>query len=252
MNQMQKEISSRENPTFKNLVQLLQSRGIKKQQQFLLFGEKVVSETLADSPQMIAALLRTAQMSSPSARPRGIEEFVLANELFSELDIFGTHQPILLCHTPEIQEWTPQAGLNLFLALGDPANLGAVLRSAAAFGCAQITLLKECASPFHPRAVRAASGTLLKTPLRFGPSVHELNLQKTLHAVVALDMHGQPIAEFKWPKDVNLILGEEGPGLPAHLKAQLISIPIAANVESLNATVAASLAMYSYRQQNPL
>jgi len=56
-----------------------------------------------------------------------------------------------------------------------------------------------------------------------------------------LDMSGENIYSFPWPKDVHLILGEEGQGLPETLRVKRLKIPMSGKVESLNATVAASI-----------
>ena len=104
-------------------------------------------------------------------------------------------------------------------------------------------LLQECATPFHPKAVRAASGQLMKVPLAVGPSIKEL----TGNQLFALDMDGENIAKFRWPRNVRLVLGQEGPGLPDLPGLTKLKIPMANQVESLNATVAASVALFSYR-----
>jgi TrmH family RNA methyltransferase len=105
-------------------------------------------------------------------------------------------------------------------------------------------LLKECATPFHPKAVRAASASTMLTPLAKGPSIRELENVKG--PVLALDMQGTDIAKFKWPTNARLLIGEEGQGVPTSKSFTYLSIPMAKDVESLNATVAASVALYSY------
>ena len=57
---------------------------------------------------------------------------------------------------------------------------------------------------------------------------------------------------FQWPKDVRLLVGEEGPGLPPFSFGKRIAIPMTESVESLNAVAAASMALYAYRVQHPL
>ena len=57
---------------------------------------------------------------------------------------------------------------------------------------------------------------------------------------------------FQWPKDVRLLVGEEGPGLPPFSFGKRLAIPMTESVESLNAVAAASMALYAYRVQHPL
>ena len=56
---------------------------------------------------------------------------------------------------------------------------------------------------------------------------------------------------FQWPKDVRLLVGEEGPGLPPFSFGKRLAIPMTESVESLNAVAAASMALYAYRVQHP-
>ncbi|MCB0394390.1 MAG: hypothetical protein KDD25_07510, partial [Bdellovibrionales bacterium] len=67
---------------------------------------------------------------------------------------------------------------------------------------------------------------------------------------VSLDMNGRSLSEFEWPKVTNLLLGEEGQGIPQSLKRRSISIPIHSEVESLNASAALSIALYSWSLSN--
>jgi TrmH family RNA methyltransferase len=279
-----KLISSTSNTLFKLWHDLLKTKGIKKHGQFLVFGERAVFEMLELHPRFARNLLldeslhskldtsdgqaaqkaaqKTVQFAQEQMKSDGRSESMivyLASALFKELDVFGTRSPILVMMAPEIPKIDltdkPQ-GLEIVCALQDPANLGALIRSAAAFGVSQVILLKECASPLHPRAIRAASATSLSVRLVHGPSIQDLasiaRQSRQAHgstdfAWVALDMLGSPINKFNWQKNVRLILGEEGQGVPESSDFEFVAIPMANGVESLNATVAASIALYAYR-----
>jgi TrmH family RNA methyltransferase len=243
-----KLIQSAQNPYFQDLKKLLSSKGIRKQDRFLVCGEKFIQEILKTSPEFFEAILRTAKHQTDSNMADFDQQIELSNELFKELDIFGTDSPILVCSTPKIVEWKAEKpkGLVLIVGLGEPSNLGAVIRSAVSFGVKKIILLKESASAFHPKAVRASAGNILKVTYEFGPSIQELNLE----GILALDMKGESLQNFRWPHDTYLLVGEEGQGIPSNLKFKKIQIPLEKNVESLNAGVAISIAMYSHYLQN--
>lgn len=259
----ERQILSSSNPTFRSLLSLLGAKGIKDQGQYLLFGERVVREALAGGPKartVASALLAVdgAQVGDfVRALPEGATVIRLSKPLFDELDVFGTRAPILVCETPAIPEWRAEAprGLELLLALSDPANLGACLRSAGAFGASKAILLKECASPYLPRATRAASGLTLATPLERGPSIRALAplLEQRrgpagLASLIALDMKGAPLPRLKWPRPgARLLLGEEGQGVPDGLIATRAAIPMAPGAESLNAAAALSVALYAWQ-----
>jgi len=262
------QITSPDNEVYRSLRDSLESKGIGKHGQFMIFGARAILDTLKlhgdfarnlvlchatnDGGPLQEEILSLARVRSEIKAPVGFSTLELTQTLFDQLDVFGTRNPILVMQTPAITEIDLASeaphGLEILCALSDPANLGALLRSAAAFGARRVILLKECASPFHPRAVRAASATTLVTPFFRGPSIRDLALAKG--PIAALDMRGEPLTRFQWPKDVRLLLGEEGMGVPRELSAaKMIQIPMASGVESLNATVAASIALFSYRSQ---
>lgn len=254
-----KTITSADNAIFRGLRESLDSKGIRKHRQFMIFGARAIHDTLTRQARLARNLVLCNEMKADEklillAGKTDLESLELARPLFEELDVFGTGQPILVLQTPELPDARlaeAPRGLEILCALSDPANVGALLRSAAAFGASRVVLLKESASPFHPRAVRAASATTLETPLMRGPSIRDLG--SAALPIVALDMNGRNLGEYRWPSDARLLLGEEGLGVPRDLPgAQFIKIPMAAGVESLNATVAASIALFSYRTQLPL
>ncbi|MEQ1878371.1 MAG: TrmH family RNA methyltransferase, partial [Bdellovibrionia bacterium] len=212
-------IASNTNENFRRWVELLTSRGIKKHGQFLLFGEKVVSEVMAiEGPKGKLLELIVPQESEavklPIRETKGLRIMTIASALFKEIDVFGTRAPILVARAPEVPAWDPAAepsGLELLCPIGDPSNLGALLRSALAFGVSRIVLLRECAHPLHPKCMRSLSSNPFALPFASGPSLAEVLSNKPA-GLVALDLEGEIISKFKWPKDTRLILGEEGPG----------------------------------------
>ncbi|MEM7646121.1 MAG: RNA methyltransferase, partial [Pseudomonadota bacterium] len=123
-----------------------------------------------------------------------------------------------------------------------PTNLGALVRTCAAFDWPQVVLLKEAAHPYLPKAIRAASGTCLATSFFKGPSILDL----TDPEILALDMNGTPLTSQHVKKDLKLLVGEEGLGIPQNFPGQKVQIPISNKVESLNATIATSLLIYEW------
>jgi TrmH family RNA methyltransferase len=132
--------------------------------------------------------------------------------------------------------------MELVVPIGDPGNLGALIRSAEAFGVTRAVLTSEAAHPFLPKAVKASAGSVLRLPMARGPALHQFP-----DTCIALDMGGTDIDKFIWPKNAMLAVGEEGKGLgKAHFKKR---VHIAtAGVESLNAVVAASIALALWKR----
>ncbi len=247
-------ITSPANEVFKEFRSLLDPKGIRKAKRFLLSGRKTVEEMAGRRADRIVSLVATDGMDlAPIYDALGDAKpsvFRLGSPLFDALDVFATRAPLIVGQVPGIPDWGPQEapqGLEVLCALGEPSNLGAMIRSAAAFGVSKIVLLREATTPYHPKALRAASGATFAVRFNKGPSIKEIPPQD----LFALDMRGESLASFEWPKNTRLLLGEEGPGLPDLEGLRRLGIEMRPGVDSLNATVAASLALFSYRQSHP-
>jgi 16S rRNA (guanine527-N7)-methyltransferase len=239
-----KDIASPLNPTYKTFLRLSDSRQIRKLGQAIMSGSKVVEEMLENYPEQLLGLL--------AIRPRDYEHLSLPDELaiyhlrpeiFPALDLFGTGPPLLITQALELDPWDPQEpfeGIRIFVPFQDPANVGTVIRSAAAFGAGTI-LLKEAANPYHPKSLRASGPTVYSSELLRGPSITELTPGPNFYALSA---DGIDIRELKAPTSLNLLLGLEGQGVSSDWPIEKrLSIPMKPKVESLNAAAAAAVAL---------
>ena len=140
-------------------------------------------------------------LEGPPPPSESIPWIRLSDALFKQLDVVGTHAPLLLVSVPEIARWSDEdpwpEGCTLFVPFQDPENVGAVIRSAAAFGVARVVLLREAAHPFHPRSSRAAGPALFQVPLCQGPSLAELRVKNV--PLIALDTTGPELSEAPFP-----------------------------------------------------
>ncbi|MFK8138448.1 MAG: TrmH family RNA methyltransferase [Bdellovibrionales bacterium] len=233
---MSLKIESFNNQRFKYYKSLLSNKGLKKAKDFLVFGEKVVAEQQLQYFDDCIEILYNKPIENLK-----LPLVELSQELFDELDIFGTKKPILLMKQRPQKLWDPQNkdGIEILLPLGDPSNLGSTLRNVGALGSFKFVLLKEAANPYHPKAVRAASGNLFLNEFVFGPSIHELT-----EPVMVLDSGGKDILEMDFPTQYRLLVGEEGPGVPDKENFQKLSIPFRKESESLNAAFALTCAVF--------
>ena len=89
----------------------------------------------------------------------------------------------------------------------------------------------------------------MNIPVHLGKA--KLNQIPIVGSNVALDLTGQNMNDFKWNKNIRLLIGEEGPGIDLTIeqkkKMQFILIPMSSDIESLNATVSASIAMWEWK-----
>ena len=246
-------ISSRHNPQFKRWVSLLESQGSKAHQQCLVSGTKLRKEISQDSGTSICEILFSQSYEILEDCSFQATPFALSKELFDEIDVFGTKEPLLVCQNPSIPLFDltqPPLGLEILCPIGDPGNLGALLRSCRAFGVRTVILLHEAVHPFHPKVIRASSGAVFVQSLNQGCSITELHRPEILKWIHALDMQGDDVSTVSWPQHVRLLLGEEGIGIPSFQFQQRLSIPQFHMSIPLNATVASSIALHSYRQQH--
>ncbi len=135
--------------------------------------------------------------------------------------------------------------------VSDAGNVGAIIRTACARGIKSVIAIHDCADPFSPKAVRASMGGVFKTKILELSSNNALDLLQSYQKIV-LDMGGEDIYSFRSAPQKAIIVGNEAHGVSEEIKSiadATVSIPMVENgVESLNASVAAGIAMYLIKQ----
>lgn len=238
-------LASRDNPFLKQLRDLEHARGVKKHGLTLVAGDRNVDEALRRAPELAEAWVSWSKDGVPARLPGGVRRVLVSRERFVELDFFGTRRPLLLVRVPEPGVWDGalEPGATVLVPFQDPENVGAVIRSSCAFGVSRIVLLEEAAHPFHPKSVRASAGTVFGAPMAHGPSLDSLDPE----SVLALSQDGRALSGIAFPERFALLPGLEGGGLPERLRAGAVAIPMAGDVESLNAAAATAVALFAWR-----
>jgi len=144
------------------------------------------------------------------------------------------------------------AGVAVYLdRVQDPGNVGAVIRSAAAFGASGVGCSPGCASPFSWRSLRASAGHALLLPVQaeaeFGPLADAFAAAGG-EVAAASGRGGTPLAHWRPRRPLLLVVGNEGQGIASEIVARCdstVTIPASPTVESLNVTVAASVILAS-------
>ena len=243
-------LTSKANPRFKELQARLRPSGAKREATLLL-GDKLIeawaeARTRPAGARLTPSLwLRLEQADPhPMETALGLPGLVLGEALLRELADAGSPpaHALLMEVGPEPSGPLPGRVLGAW-GIQDPGNLGAILRSAAAFGFQEVLLGPGCADPFHPRALRGSMGAAFLLPLR---RVDQVKVDA--HRTFALDggPGATPLADADLRDPLRLWVGNEGHGwegvsLPAEV--QRLAIPIQ-GVESLNAAVAAGIACF--------
>ncbi|MDR2612598.1 MAG: 16S rRNA (guanine(527)-N(7))-methyltransferase RsmG [Deltaproteobacteria bacterium] len=241
------EIASAGNSRFRGWLSLADSRGIRRRGECLVSGGKSVRDLCRARPEaVLGAIARRAGELEAAGIPRDVPVYLVRREIFPELDLFGTGPPLLLVSAPPLPRWDPEAPLvrdTFLVPFQDPANIGALVRTAAAMG-ADAVLLREAASPYHPKALRASGPAPWQTGVYAGPPLAEL-ARLGRPDIFALSPGGLDLFTFPPPAGpLGLALGLEGPGLAGPWPPErTLGIPMRGGVESLNAAVAAAMAL---------
>jgi RNA methyltransferase, TrmH family len=125
----------------------------------------------------------------------------------------------------------------------DPGNVGAILRSALAFGASCVALGPGSADPFSPKAVRASMGAVFAVTLARAPTITDLPGSKLALVAGA----GSPLSALPPAAtgEITLLIGSERDGLPEELTSQAdVTAHIPISIHSLNAAMAATVALY--------
>jgi TrmH family RNA methyltransferase len=138
----------------------------------------------------------------------------------------------------------------------DPGNVGGIMRTAEAAGATAFVATAGTADPFGWKALRGSMGSALRLPIARGDMTEVLGALRIarIDTIALVPRAGQPLFEADFRKPSALILGSEGPGLPADVLRQIdhrITVPMHQPVESLNVGVAAALVLYeAFRQRS--
>ena len=232
-----------------------------------LYGRHAVAAALANPRRSCHRLLATteglASLGAAARRP-GLEvATVEREELDRRLGMGAVHQGLALSAAPlprlDLRRaCAPEAGRNLVLLLDqitDPHNIGAILRSAAAFEVRAVVLPARRSAELGGTVAKAASGALDLIPV-----VEVTNLAQALDELAALGywrvaLDGAAEATIDQVPDapnLALVLGAEGSGVRRLVREKcdlLARLPIAPAMESLNVSVACGIALYALERR---
>ena len=240
-----------------------------------LYGINPVSEALQGVGRKPLELLvlegestdRLAALVS-RAKTTGLKTRFLERRELDRLAGHSRHQGVLLLLTPFkyirfgdlLRDWQNSGDPAFFLLLDgitDPHNFGAILRSAEVAGCRAVIVAKDRSCPVTAVVEKTAAGALSHLSL-----CQVTNLSRTLEelkgaGIWCYGLAGEEGAQDLFSTDLRghlaLVVGSEGKGLRQNIRNHcdgLLSIPMAGTVNSLNASVAAGIALFEVVRQN--
>ena len=231
-------------------------------------NSKVVQRLLASRFPVVSALLTQDWLENLEpqlrARPEDITIYVADKPLLETITGYKMHQCALA-----VAKIPPQPSFDTLLAtspqpmllaavegIASAENLGAIVRSCAAFGAHFLIVGETCGSPFQRRAVSGSMGSIFEQPV-----VHVDNLVEKLttlraQGVRVLAAHPRPGAKKLTAVDLRgdccLVFGAEGPGLTTPVLAacdDMVEIPMPSHMNSLNVATCAAVFLYEAMRQ---
>ncbi len=238
-----------------------------------IFGKHAVSEALRERPDVVKQVYLDLNFSDPkiikqieaaklTIRPLNLKNpprGVSANAAHQGI-VAGIVAEKLMVDYKDFVNKLPNTPGTAVLILGevqDPHNVGAVIRSAAAFGLSGVLIPPHNQAPVNGTVIKVSAGMAFRIPLVAISNVNAVirDLQKRGFWVYGLEGDGTvSTSAEKYTKPAAFVLGNEGSGLREKTKEvcdDLISIPIHPRCESLNAAAATAVVLASWGAQHP-
>jgi RNA methyltransferase, TrmH family len=264
-------ITSGANPVVKRIRRLADRRNRRRESAFVVEGIQPVwqaveagadVETLVVAPGLLgrSAAARRVTAMVAGQEQRGVRVARLSDELFTRVS--GREGPSGLAAIVRGRlsglsglAAGPDAVVVALHGIGNPGNLGTIIRTASAAGAAAVVLIGQTTDPFDPAAVKASMGALFTLPVAHAAGPADFFGWAAARRVTVVTTSARAEQSFwdaSYPGPVALLLGAEGAGLPGEMLARgdrQVRIPMSGTAESLNLAVAAALLLYEVRRQ---
>ena len=254
-------ITSASNQRMKNLMALCQkSKERRAQQSFIVEGTKMFLEAPADwIREVYVSESFWAKCSyREQLKAKGCE--IVADDVFKRVADTRTPQGImsvLKCPHYELEDLLENETPLLVVLedLQDPGNLGTILRAAEGAGVNGVIMSRDTVDIFNPKVIRATMGSIYRMPFYQADDLKNTIQVLKCRGIWVYAAHLQDSVcydEADYQKGTAFLIGNEGNGLKketADAATQYIKIPMAGQVESLNAAMATSILMYEAARQ---
>jgi RNA methyltransferase, TrmH family len=244
-------ISSRDNPLLVRLRKLAQDgAGYRKLGQAWLEGDHLCAALRARGLPAAVAVITEEGLGEPALRELAgwaAKVHVVPAVLFKGISTLESPARLgFVVDLPETASIDPQAATIVLDRVQDAGNVGSILRSAAAFGCAQVLAIKGTAALWSPKVLRAGMGAHFALRLVEGLEAEQV-LALRLPLVATSSHAGAELPSAALPRPCAWVLGHEGQGVSQELLercALTVRIPQPGGEESLNVAAAAAVCLY--------
>ena len=247
---MEERISSRKNPLLQQVRRLLTSRKDReKTGLFVADGTKLLGEAVRWWPGLDTVILSEGVEAEI---PPGVRVVRVPEDVMASISPMETPQGALfLCRLPEHSPFEANPGMLMLDGIQDPGNIGTILRTADALEI-PVVLLEGCADPYSHKVVRASMGAVFRRPVIQTTWEEARNACRAAAiplAVTALTETASDIRDARLGQ-MAVVIGSEGRGVRPQVLEEAdraLIIPMNPRCESLNAAVAATIAMWQMK-----
>jgi len=250
-------IRSRDNPRVKRWAKLASDARFRRSEaRVLIEGPHLVAEALHAGLEPMTLIVSESGLKKNEVRKLvgEREPVVLGDHIFGIVADAETPPGIAAEIAVPKLLGKPDAAAVFLEGVQDPANVGAILRSAAAFGAGEVVVDRACADPWSSKVLRAAMGAHFKLALRQVADLAKSVADFQGTTVCTVSSGGTPLKDIQF-EHVGWIFGSEGKGVsePVLGRAKVrATIPMAAGTESLNVAAAAAICLYEgYSRRKP-
>lgn len=243
-----KHITSLANSLIKEIIQLQNNKKIDaKKELYIIEGLRAVESVLSQNRQSIKYIFVLEQFSHLFSHTIEAEKLIIViDHVMQKISSLTTPPGILAMCEYQFAQNIPEAPGIACYEINDPGNLGTLFRTAAALNIKNVICIGGV-NPLNQKVIQASAGTL---PFLNIYKMTEIAFLKTTRnsEIIALTPNGnKDINEIPKNKNRFLVIGNEAHGLPENFVTQCtgsVKINMPGEVESLNAAVAGSIAMY--------
>jgi len=245
-------ITSRDNPRVRRWQALVRdARERRKEKRLLIEGEHLVAAFLDAGGKVEALILGKSQADNFDSLVKrcGKTPAILADMVFRAIADTGTPAGIAAeIVLPEARPDLKAAASCVFLeGIQDAGNVGAILRSAAAFGIRHAVLGPGCADPWSPKVLRAAMGAHFSMAIQENADLGAAMAAFGGKVACMMPRGGTALTGADLSGRIGWLLGAEGQGVSEATAARAalkVTIPMPGSVESLNVAAAAAICFY--------
>ena len=253
---MMEQITSVKNEYIKSLCRLNTAVGRRESGLFMVEGPKLCAEAAKSGWSIEKCLVTEKEANNPILN--GLEEktVLISDSVAKKLSSMDTAPGIFMILRQQEQPISEPPFILALDHLSDPFNLGAVLRSAEAFGIKQVFLSEGSVDLYSPKVLRGAMGSVFRVPVQKGDLADFLLNKKAEGYQIlgaGLDRNYQLLPDVSFQKTTVMVIGNESNGIsPAIISLcdQGVFIPMQGQNESLNAADAASIILWEQSKWN--